>query len=132
MKRLVRVALAAAAAIGAGGGHAQTYPAKAVRIVAAYPAGGSVDIVARMVGQRLTETMGRTFVIDNRSGASGNIGTEHVAKSAPDGYTLLMDSAAALAQRSERFHAVHQGRARAPSENRQGIRHQARVSMLYT
>ncbi|MGZ5121571.1 MAG: hypothetical protein ACXWC1_02145 [Burkholderiales bacterium] len=83
MKRLVRVALAAAAAIGAGGGHAQTYPAKAVRIVAAYPAGGSVDIVARMVGQRLTETMGRTFVIDNRSGASGNIGTEHVAKSAP-------------------------------------------------
>ncbi|MEA3154339.1 MAG: hypothetical protein QOK44_1928 [Betaproteobacteria bacterium] len=97
MKRLIRVALAAAAIVGAHGGYAQTYPAKPVRIVAAYPAGGSVDIVARMVGQRLTETMGRAFLIDNRSGASGNIGTEYVAKSAPDGYTLLMGSAAALA-----------------------------------
>jgi tripartite-type tricarboxylate transporter receptor subunit TctC len=97
MKRLVRVALAAAATVGAHDGYAQTYPTKPVRIVAAYPAGGSVDIVARMVGQRLTETMGRTFLIDNRSGASGNIGTEYVAKSAPDGYTLLMGSAAALA-----------------------------------
>ena len=76
---------------------AQSYPAKPVRIIVAYPAGGSVDIVARTVGQRLSETMGRTFVVENRSGASGNISTDYVAKAAPDGYTLLMASAAAMA-----------------------------------
>jgi tripartite-type tricarboxylate transporter receptor subunit TctC len=96
MKTLVRVAIIATPTLFAGALSAQTYPAKPVRIVAAYPAGGSVDIVARMVGQRLTETMGRTFLIDNRSGASGSIGTDYVAKSPPDGYTLLMGSPAAL------------------------------------
>ena len=80
-----------------GVSHAQTYPVKPVRIVVAYPAGGSIDLVGRMVGQRLTESMGRQFVIDNRAGAGGNIGTDHVAKSAPDGYTLIMGSAAAFA-----------------------------------
>jgi tripartite-type tricarboxylate transporter receptor subunit TctC len=66
-------------------------------MVVPYPAGGTVDIVARMVGQRLTDTFGRTFLVDNRAGASGNIGTDFVAKSPPDGYTLLMSSAAPLA-----------------------------------
>lgn len=81
----------------APGVHAQTYPAKAVRIVAAYAPGGSVDIVARLVGQRLTEALGQQFIVENRAGASGNIGTEFVAKSAPDGHTLLMASSPALA-----------------------------------
>ena len=76
---------------------AQDYPAKPVRMVAAYPAGGSVDIVARLVGQKLTESMGQQFIIENRAGASGNIGTDYVAKAAPDGYTLLMASSPALA-----------------------------------
>ncbi|MDB5866214.1 MAG: transporter substrate-binding protein [Betaproteobacteria bacterium] len=90
-------AVVIATALLSGNVLAQGYPAKPVRIVVPYPAGGTVDIVARMIGQRLTETLGRTFLVDNRSGASGNIGTEFVAKSPPDGYTLLMSSAAPLA-----------------------------------
>jgi len=81
----------------AGGAYGQGYPAKPVRVVVAYPAGGSIDIVGRMVGQKLAEALGQQFVIENRAGASGNIGTDFVAKAAPDGYTLLMGSAAALA-----------------------------------
>ena len=78
-------------------GSGQAYPAKPVRIVAAYAPGGSVDIVARLVAQRLTEALGQQFIVENRAGASGNIGTDFVAKSAPDGYTLLMASSPALA-----------------------------------
>jgi len=81
----------------AGGAGAQNYPTKPVRLVAAYPAGGSVDIVARLVGQKLSEAYGQQFVVENRSGAAGNIGTDYVAKAAPDGYTLLMASSPALA-----------------------------------
>ena len=77
--------------------NSQTYPSKPVRIVAAYPAGGSVDIVARLVGEKLRESLGQPFLIENRPGASGNVGTDFVAKAPPDGYTLLMGSSAALA-----------------------------------
>ena len=76
---------------------AQSYPAKPVRLIVAYPAGGSVDVVARIVGQKFTESMGRTFVVENRPGAGGNIGTDYVAKAPADGYVLLMGSAAAIA-----------------------------------
>jgi tripartite-type tricarboxylate transporter receptor subunit TctC len=76
---------------------AQAYPSRPVRIIAAYPPGGSVDMVARLVGEKLRESLGQTFIIENRAGASGNIGTEYVAKSPPDGYTLLMGSSAAMA-----------------------------------
>jgi len=76
---------------------AQSYPTKPVRLVAAYPAGGSVDVVARLVGQKLGESLGQQFVVDNRAGASGNIGADHVAKAAPDGYTLLLSSTTNLA-----------------------------------
>lgn len=73
---------------------AQTYPARPIRIVVAYAAGGGVDIVTRTVGQKLSELVGRPVVVDNRPGASTNIGSELVAKAAPDGYTLLMASSA--------------------------------------
>ncbi|HEV7372158.1 tripartite tricarboxylate transporter substrate binding protein [Arenibaculum sp.] len=76
---------------------AEAYPDRPVRVVVSFPAGGSVDIVARLVGQELSQALGQTFVVDNRSGASGGIGTDHVAKAAPDGYTLLMGSASSLA-----------------------------------
>jgi len=89
--------LLVAMALSSGNVLAQSYPTKPVRIVVPYTPGGTVDIVARMIGERLTETLGRTFVIDNRAGASGNIGAELVAKASPDGYTLLMSSAAPLA-----------------------------------
>lgn len=81
----------------AAGVHAQSYPAKPVRLVAAYPPGGSIDVVARLVAQQLTEAFGRQVIVENRSGASGNIGTEYVARAAPDGYTLLLGSAPPLA-----------------------------------
>ena len=69
---------------------AQAYPTRPVRIIVGYPAGGSADVVARLIGQQLTERLGQPFVVDNRPGAGTNIATESVVKSAPDGYTLLV------------------------------------------
>jgi tripartite-type tricarboxylate transporter receptor subunit TctC len=79
------------------GASAQTYPTRFVKVVVAYPAGGSIDVTARLVGQRLGTVLGQQFVVDNKAGASGNIGTDFVAKAVPDGYTLLMASAAPIA-----------------------------------
>ena len=73
---------------------AQTYPTRPVHLIAPYPPGGPSDILARIFGQWLSERLGWPFVIDDRPGASGNIGTELVARAAPDGYTLLLVSAA--------------------------------------
>ena len=81
-------ALALASAGAAAAAHG--YPHKTIRMVVPFPAGGPTDIIARTVGQKLTESMGQPVVIDNRGGSGGNIGADIVAKSAPDGYTLLM------------------------------------------
>jgi tripartite-type tricarboxylate transporter receptor subunit TctC len=83
-------------AMAAGAATAQSYPTRVVRIVVAYPAGGSIDVTTRLLAQPLTAAMGQNFVVDNRAGAAGNIGTEFVAKAVPDGYTLLMGSAASI------------------------------------
>ena len=86
------VAAAAGAAmlgVAATAALAQPYPAKAVRVIVPFPAGGGIDFVARALAPKLAEYTGQSFVVDNRSGASGTIGTEAVAKAAPDGYTLL-------------------------------------------
>ncbi|BBK43023.1 MFS transporter [Allostella vacuolata] len=69
---------------------AQTYPSKALRLVVPFPAGSTTDLVGRIVAQKLGPALGEQVVIDNRGGSGGTIGTEHVARSAPDGYTLLM------------------------------------------
>jgi len=68
----------------------QSYPTKSIRFIVPWPAGGVADITTRLVGRKLGENMGQTFVIDNRAGATGIIGSELVARAAPDGYTLLM------------------------------------------
>lgn len=81
-------------AAGVGPAHAQSaaYPARPVRIVVPFAPGGGVDVTARILAQRLTERTGQSFFVENRTGASGIIGVEHVAKSPPDGYTLLVGS----------------------------------------
>jgi len=83
--------------LAATGAYAQNYPTKPVRLVAATAPGGSVDIVARLVGQKLTEAWGQQYVIENRAGGAGNIGTEFVARAAPDGYTLQLGASAMFA-----------------------------------
>ena len=89
---LFLLALFAAAAV-----HAQSYPAKPVRIIVGFSAGGAVDIVGRRLAQKLSESLGQQFIIENRVGAGSTIGTDHVAKSAPDGYTLLLSGVTGLA-----------------------------------
>ena len=86
-------ALALIALASAGGASAQTWPAKPVRIVVPFTPGGGLDIQARLFGKKFYETLGQTFVIENRTGAGGLIGAEAVARAAPDGYTLLFSSA---------------------------------------
>ena len=82
--------LAAIVTCAAIAGWAQPYPAKPIRVIVPFPAGGSADIMARVVGQKMTETWGQQVVIDNRAGAGGNIAAELAAKAVPDGYTLFL------------------------------------------
>jgi tripartite-type tricarboxylate transporter receptor subunit TctC len=69
---------------------AAPYPDKPIHLVVPYPAGGPVDVLARMLGQKLSDTLGQPIIVDDRPGASGTVGSEFVAKAAPDGYTLVM------------------------------------------
>jgi len=95
MKRLLLLVSALAAWYGiASTGSAQNYPSRPIRLIVPQAAGGSNDIMARYIAMYLTEHLGRQVVVDNRPGADGMIGTEIAARSAPDGYTLLMVSAA--------------------------------------
>jgi tripartite-type tricarboxylate transporter receptor subunit TctC len=77
--------------------HGQTYPTRPVHVVVAFTAGGTTDIVARSISEQLTERLKQPFLIDNRPGAGGNIGTEIVVRSTPDGYTLIVDSVGPIA-----------------------------------
>src|SRR5215471_1035137 len=94
-RRFLQLAASIAALpVAARGALAQTYPTRPVRILVGYPAGGVGDILARLLGQWLSERLGQPFVIENRPGAATNIAAEAVVRSPPDGYTLLWITAA--------------------------------------
>ena len=76
---------------------AQAYPAKPVRLIVPFPPGGPTDVVSRLMAPKMAEGLGQQVVVENRGGAGGAIGTEHVAKSAPDGYTIVMGTIGGLA-----------------------------------
>ncbi|MEO7728780.1 MAG: tripartite tricarboxylate transporter substrate binding protein [Burkholderiales bacterium] len=86
----ILAALAAAVALPSMAADAQKFPARPVRIVVGFQAGGGTDIAARVIAQKLTDALGVSFIVDNRPGAAGNIGADIVAKSSADGYTILM------------------------------------------
>src|SRR5438309_9838161 len=87
MSRLLLLLTAVAFAWNA---NAQPFPSKPIRVLVPFPAGGTTDIVARLVGQRMSETIGQPVLVENRGGAGGTIAAAEVARSAPDGYTLLI------------------------------------------
>ena len=83
-------AVATLAMLGAGHAAAQAWPSKPVKLIAVFPPGGSVDTVSRILAHQLTKQTGQQFLVDNKGGASGSIGTAFVAKSPPDGYTFAV------------------------------------------
>ncbi len=93
-RHLAICACAATSALVSAHSGAQDYPTKPVRLIVPFAAGGGTDIIARLVGQKMTESLGKTFIIDNRAGANGIIGTEIVAKAPPDGYTIMLGTTA--------------------------------------
>ena len=93
MKQLwIRAAAAALVALAPALAAAQAFPSKPVKIIVPFAAGGTTDVVARLLGQKLTEAWGQTVIVENKAGAGGNIGADSVAKSPADGYTILMTS----------------------------------------
>ncbi|HEV7392916.1 MAG TPA: tripartite tricarboxylate transporter substrate-binding protein, partial [Burkholderiales bacterium] len=95
--KMLSCAASAVVVLSAGGALAQApgapaYPSKPVRILVGFAPGGGIDIVARIYAQRLTESVGQSFIVDNRPGAGGTIATDTLVKAPPDGYTLIMVS----------------------------------------
>jgi tripartite-type tricarboxylate transporter receptor subunit TctC len=95
--RLFSASLLAAALAFSGAAFAQAWPSKPIKIIVPYPPGGTSDILARAVGQKMSEIYGQSVVVENKPGATGNIGADLVAKSPPDGYTLLLADIGSLA-----------------------------------
>ena len=94
---LNRIAAALMLVVASGAAFAQAYPGKPIRIVVPFAAGGTSDILARAIGPKLTAAWGQPVVIENKTGANGNVGAEFVVRSAPDGYTMLLSDVGALA-----------------------------------
>ena len=93
--RAARVLSGCALLCASGATVAQTWPAKPIRVVLPFPpGGGGIDVMARLIGQKVTETYGQPVIVENRSGASGMLGTELAAKAAPDGHTVLLGTLA--------------------------------------
>ena len=92
MRRLGFVLAAVAAALIGSAAQAQDYPNRTIQVVVPFAAGGAVDVLARLIGAKLTEQVGQTVIIENRPGAGGTLGADAVAKAAPDGYTILQNT----------------------------------------
>ena len=92
--KMIAATVATGAALAVAPAMAQTWPTKQVTIVVPFPAGGTSDVLARAIGQKLTQTSGHAVIVENKPGASGNLGAAAVAKAAPDGHTLLIGAAA--------------------------------------
>lgn len=90
LTKVAGIALSALGLMAGSAALAQTYPSKPIRMIVPFPAGGTTDIVARIVAQRMSESMGQPVLVDNKAGAGGAIGADLVAKAPPDGYTILM------------------------------------------
>lgn len=90
MTRWIRICSVLALALSAGAVFAQSYPSRPIRMIVPYPPGGSTDVLARAVAQKMGESMGQQIVVDNRGGAGGIVGSELAARAAPDGYTFLL------------------------------------------
>lgn len=97
MRRIACLVAMAALAAFTGPAHAQDFPSKPIKLIVPFPAGGPNDIIARVVGAKMSELLGQPVVIDNRGGAGGVLGTDAVAKAEPDGHTIAITSAGALA-----------------------------------
>ncbi|MFL6975326.1 MAG: Bug family tripartite tricarboxylate transporter substrate binding protein, partial [Xanthobacteraceae bacterium] len=95
MRRLIVALIALSlvlAALSPGPAHAQSYPTKPIRVIVPFAAGGAVDVLARLVSVKMSESVGQPVIIENRAGAAGNVAAEAVAKSPPDGYTILQNT----------------------------------------
>src|ERR1700676_4103715 len=101
------ILVACSALMLGGGARAEHYPSRPVKIVVPFPAGGSNDIIARIVAQKLAERNGQPFLIENRGGAGGNLGAEAVATSDPDGYTLLLTAPPPLTTNIALYKKLH-------------------------
>ncbi len=97
------MALALAAALGATGASAQEYPSQDIRLICAFPAGSGADVLVRYFAEKLRPVAGRTVIVENKAGAGGNIATEYVAKSKPDGYTIYVHAGTAVAANQHLF-----------------------------
>ena len=103
MKAFPKVSMLIAALCTFGTAIAQEYPARPIRIIVPFPAGGGTDISARVVGQKITEALGQQIIVDNRAGASGNIAMEIAARAEPDGYTLILSTVGPAAMNAATF-----------------------------
>ena len=93
MRRLIigmALAMATLAALGPAG--AQSYPTKPIRVIVPFVAGGAVDMLARLVSAKMSDSIGQPVIVENRAGAAGNVAADAVAKAAPDGYTILQNT----------------------------------------
>lgn len=99
--------LAAAFVVVGAPARSQDYPTKPVHLVVPYPAAGPVDVLARILGQKLSERLGQPFIVDDRPGASGTVGSEFVARAPPDGYTLVVGNNATHATNERMYPNLH-------------------------